>query len=156
MDRCKLEYLIKPLSIDNKKKMVRLMDPYGDYKFNSDISKFLVNTKTEDKDILMYVGPYHLLYIVSCEHDNEAEYRDLKDKEYQEIIEEYQNIYKAINEFCKVNKIMPFFKDPMDVEECEKTRLDLVDIIPESIINKFYGVESIRDFVSPEYIEEIN
>ena len=51
---------------------------------------------------------------------------------------------------------MPFFKDPMDVEECEKTRLDLVDIIPESIINKFYGVESIRDFVSPEYIEEIN
>ena len=75
------------------------------------------------------------------------------EKEVKEIKEQFINQYKLINELCIQNNTYPFFKDPTNIAECEKTRLDLVRIIPEEIINKFYGVESLGDFEPPKYEE---
>ena len=58
------------------------------------------------------------------------------EKSNKEIKEQFINQYKLINELCKNNNTYPFFKDPTNIAECEKTRLDLVRIIPEEIINK--------------------
>ena len=59
--------------------------------------------------------------------------------------------YELINELCIKNNAYPFFKDPTNVSECEKTRLDIVKIIPEEIINDFFGVESIIEYEPPKY-----
>ena len=53
------------------------------------------------------------------------------------MIEEAISKYRKINELCIKNNIYPFFKDPTNICESEKTRLDLVEIMPEEIINKF-------------------
>ena len=50
-----------------------------------------------------------------------------------------------------INKVYPFFKDPNNIPESEATRLDIVKIVPEEILNKFFGVESIRDYEPPIY-----
>ena len=48
MDRCKLEYMIKRFDFKEKKKVIKEMDPYGDYMFKKDISRYLVNPDTTD------------------------------------------------------------------------------------------------------------
>ena len=134
MDRCKLEYMIKNMDFKEKKEIIKLMDPYGDYEFKKDISKFLLNPYTPDEEVL----------------DNLPILKYLPDERIP-FINKYIELYKEINEFCIKNNTYPFFKDPTDVSECEKTRLDIVKIIPEEIINKFFGVESIRDYVPHIY-----
>ena len=53
MDRCKLEYMFKRFDFTEKKKMIVLIDPYGDYEFKKDISRFLLNPNTTDENILI-------------------------------------------------------------------------------------------------------
>ena len=155
MDRCKLEYMIKNFDFNEKKKIIKEMDPYGDYLFCKDICKFLINPDTEDVDILFFIGPCHMLYynVCSCESDPDIIelYRQDKEKELQEIKEKYINQYKLINDLCVKNNTYPFFKDPTDIKECEKTRVDIVKIIPENILNEFFGVDSLRDYEPPIY-----
>lgn len=155
MDRCKLEYMIKPLELKDKKKMIQLVDPFHDYMFNKDISRFLLNPDTDDAEILFFLGPCHMLYYTAYDNDEEFEllelYRMDKEKELIEIKEKYITQYKLINELCIENNIFPFFKDPTNLKECEKTRLDLIKIIPEEILNKFFGVNGIRDYEPPKY-----
>ena len=134
MDRCKLEYMIKRFDFKEKKKIIQLMDPYGDYAFKKDISRFLLNPETTDFEILSQL-PFIMYF----------------PEEKEPFINEYIKLYKSINEFCIKNNTYPFFKDPTNVSECEKTRLDIVKIIPEEIINKFFGVECIRDYEPPLY-----
>ena len=148
MDRCKLEYMIKRFDFNEKKRIIMEMDPYGDYKFKKDISRYLLNPDTKDEDVLMYIGPYTTMYFVSNKDD---EFKELMEKELEEIKEEYINQYKLINELCIKNNTYPFFEDPTDIKECEKTRLDIVRIIPEKIINKFFKVDSLRDYEPPMY-----
>ena len=148
MDRCKLEYMIKRFDFNEKKRMIIEIDPYGDYKFKKDISRYLLNPDTKDEDVLMYIGPYTTMYFVSNKDD---EFKELMEKELEEIKEEYINQYKLINELCIKNNTYPFFEDPTDIKECEKTRLDIVRIIPEKIINKFFKVDSLRDYEPPMY-----
>lgn len=148
MDRCKLEYMIKRFDFNEKKRIIMEMDPYGDYKFKKDISRYLLNPDTKDEDVLMYIGPYTTMYFVS---NKDEEFKELMEQELEEIKEEYINQYKLINELCIKNNTYPFFEDPTDIKECEKTRLDIVRIIPEKIINKFFKVDSLRDYEPPMY-----
>lgn len=73
------------------------------------------------------------------------------EKEVQELKEKAVAQYKLINEICIENNAVPFFKDPTNISECEKNRLDIVKILPEGIINKFFGVDSIGDYEPPKY-----
>lgn len=73
MDRCKLEYMYKNLEFEEKKKLVRLMDPNADYEFRKYMSRFLVNPETDDIDILFLIGPYHTLYYTIYEVEGETE-----------------------------------------------------------------------------------
>ena len=148
MDRCKLEYMIKRFDFNEKKRIIMEMDPYGDYKFKKDISRYLLDPDTKDEDVLMYIGPYTTMYFVS---NKDEEFKELMEQELEEIKEEYINQYKLINELCIKNNTYPFFEDPSDIKECEKTRLDIVRIIPEKIINKFFKVDSLRDYEPPMY-----
>ena len=134
MDRCKLEYMIKKFDFKEKKKIIQLMDPYGDYAFKKDISRFLLDPETTDEEILNQLPI--IMYFP---------------EEKEPFINEYIELYKSINEFCIKNNAYPFFKDPTNVSECEKTRLDIVKIIPEELINDFFGVNSIRDYEPPIY-----
>lgn len=134
MDRCKLEYMYKRLEFKEKKKMIELIDPYGDYEFKNDISKFLLNPNTTDEEILINLPI--LQYFP---------------EEKEPFINHYIDLYKSINELCIQNNTYPFFKDPSNVSECEKTRLDIVKIIPEEILNKHFGVESILWYEPPFY-----
>ena len=153
MDRCKLEYMIKAFDFKEKKRIIQEMDPYGDYFFKKDLSRFLVDPNTTDVEILKYVGPYSLLYYVVLDAgiEDAALYRGNMEKEVEEVIASAIAQYKLINQICIENNAIPFFKDPTNVSECEKTRLDIVKIIPEEILNVFFGVESIRDYDPPKY-----
>ena len=71
--------------------------------------------------------------------------------EKEPFINEYIELYKSINEFCIKNNTYPFFKDPTNVSECEKTRLDIVKIVPEEYLNKFFGVDSLCEYEPPIY-----
>ena len=151
MDRCKLEYMIKRFDFNEKKRIIKEVDPYGDYKFKKDISRYLVNPDTDDEEILMYIGPYSMLYFVS---NKDEEYKKLMEQEVNEIKEEYINQYRLINELCIKNNTHPFFDDPNNIKECEKTRLDIVRIIPERLINEYFNVDSLRDYEPPLYKKE--
>lgn len=52
------------------------------------------------------------------------------------------------------NNNFPFFKDPTNVSECEKIRLDIVKIIPEEYINKFFGVSGLYEYEPPRYNDD--
>ena len=134
MDRCKLEYMIKRFDFQEKKKIIKLIDPYGDYEFKKDISRFLLDPNTTDDNILSQLPI--LKYFPETK---------------ESFINEYIDLYKLINDLCIKNKAYPFFEDPTNVAECEKTRLDIVRIIPEEMLNEFFGVESIRDYEPPIY-----
>lgn len=132
MYRCKLEYMIKYIELKESKNIVHEMDPYGNYFFQKHRSKFFLNPDAEN--LFEYFPEFEFV-------------SEMK----EELIEEAISKYKKINELCIKNNIFPFFKDPTNVSECEKTRLDLVEIIPEEIINKFFGVDSIRDYTPHRY-----
>lgn len=154
MDRCKLEYMIKRFDFKEKKKMITEIDPYGDYDFKTDISTFLSNIDTTDIEILQKAGPSSMVYYISY-YDMDTEIamqsKAEMEKEVKELKEKFINKFKSLNELCIKNNTFPFFKDPYDLKECEKTRLDIVKIIPEEIINKFFGVECLRDYEPPIY-----
>ena len=137
MDRCKLEYMIKNFDFQEKKKIIVLMDPYGDYEFKKDISKFLLDPDTTDLEIL----------------DQLPILRDFPDEKVL-FLNKYIGLYQRINELCIENNTYPFFKDPFNVGECEKTRLDIVKIIPEEYINKFFGVENLGEYKPPKYNDD--
>lgn len=156
MDRCKLEYMIKRLDFKDKKELIRKIDYEGDYEFNRDISKFLLNPDTKDPEILTYVGPYCNLYYHSYmfyKRVNE-EYKEDMEKELEEVKEKFRNIFKAINDLCIKNNTYPLFEDPNDLRKCEETRLDLIEPVPEEILNKFFGVDSLRTYEPPLYIKK--
>ena len=137
MDRCKLEYMIKNFDFKEKKKMIVLMDPYGDYEFKKDISNFLLDPNTTD---------YYIL--------NNLPILNYFPEEKEPFLNKYIDLYKTINELCIKNNTYPFFKDPTNVSECEKTRLDIVKIIPEKYINEYFGVGSLGEYDPPRYNDD--
>ena len=58
MNRSKLEYLMKELSVQEKNNIIVEIDPEGDYEFGSLTSKFLKNPTSKDPFILLAV-PYY-------------------------------------------------------------------------------------------------
>lgn len=137
MDRCKLEYMIKNFDFKEKKKIIVLMDPYGDYEFKKDISNFLLDPDTTDFYIL-----------------NNLPILQYFPEEKEPFLNKYINLYKEINELCIKNNTYPFFKDPTNVSECEKIRLDIVKIIPEKYINEYFGVGSLGEYDPPRYNDD--
>ena len=157
MDRCKLEYMIKRFDFKEKKKIIQEMDPYNDYFFNKDLSNYLIDPDTLDMEILKYVGPCSMLYYVAFLNEDYEEaslYKIDMEKELEEVKEKAIAQYRLINELCIKNNTALFFKNPTNISECEKTRIDMVKIIPEEILNKFFGVESIRDYDPPKYSDD--
>ncbi len=134
MNRCKLEYMIKNFDVKEKREIITLIDPYGDYEFKKHISRFLLEPNTTDLKIL------NALPVLKYYPD-----------EKEPFIKKFIELYKKINELCIKNNAYPFFKDVTDVSQCEKTRLDIVKIQPEEFINKFFGVDSIDDYEPPIY-----
>lgn len=110
------------LILKKKNKMIELIDPRGVYEFR------------EDSNIL-YSFPQFKYF---------PDEKDL-------LINKFIRLYKQINELCRINNINPFFNDPTNVSECEKTRLDLIRVLPEEYINDFFGVGSFRDYKPPKY-----
>lgn len=55
--------------------------------------------------------------------------------------ENYESIFREINQICIDNETFPLFKDPSNIEECFKIRNDLV--MPREIkeLNDFFGVD---------------
>ena len=137
MDRCKLEYMIKNADFKAQKNIIYEIDPYGDYFFTKRHSEFFLDPN--DPDVLVFYPEFEFL----------PEIRD-------ELINKAIEKYTRINELCMKNKTYPFFKDPTNICECERIRLDIVKIIPEEIINKFFGVESLRDYEPPIYEDNNN
>lgn len=134
MYRCKLEYMLKNVDIKEKNKMIELIDPRGVYEFREDISSLLLDPDTKDSNIL-YSFPQFKYF---------PDEKDL-------LINKFIRLYKQINELCRINNINPFFNDPTNVSECEKTRLALIRVLPEEYINDFFGVGSFRDYKPPKY-----
>lgn len=139
MDRCKLEYMIKNFDFKEKKKMIVLIDPYGDYEFKKDISSFLIDPNTTDFYIL-----------------NNLPILKYFPEEKEPFLNKYIDLYKEINELCIKNNTYPFFKDPTNVSVCEKTRLDIVKIIPENFINEYFGVGSLGEYDPPKYNDDFS
>lgn len=129
--------MIKRFDFKEKKRMIVLMDPYGDYEFKKDISRFLLDPDTTDLEILINLP---LLQYFP--------------EEKEPFLNKYIDLYKSINELCIKNNTYPFFKDPTNVSECEKTRLDIVKIIPEQYINEYFGVGSLGEYEPPLYKDE--
>lgn len=135
MDRCKLEYMLKNFDIKEKRKMIELIDPNGVYAFSKHISNLLLDPNTTDLTIL----------------NDFPQFKYFPDEKIV-LINRFIGLYMKINEVCKMNNIYPFFKDPTNVSECEKTRLDLIRILPEEYINDLFGVESFRDYKPSKYV----
>lgn len=133
MDRCKLEYMIKNCTFEQKKHIIREVDPYGNYMFGSLICQFLKDPDNVDEDVL---------FIVSVGGDEQ-----ILNEEKQRYIDQY----KKINDLCIEYNMYPFFKDPTNIKESEATRQDIIKIIPEEMLNDFFGVNSIRDYEPPLY-----
>ena len=149
--------MIKRFDFKEQKRVIKEMDPYGDYFFKKDLSNYLVNPDTNDIEILQYVGPCSMIYYVALSYEDSemvSLYQSEMETEVQEVKEKAIAQYKLINDLCIANNTQPFFKDPTNISECEKTRLDIVRIIPEEYINKFFGVESLGDYEPPKYNEE--
>ena len=154
MDRCKLEYMYKRFEFQEKKRMIREIDPYGDYFFKKDLSRYFVDPDTTDIEILQYVGPYSSMYYIALSYEDselDSLYRSNMENEVLEVKEKAIAQYKLINELCIKNNTPPFFKDPTNISECEKTRLDIVKIVPEKILNEFFGVDGLGDYEPPKY-----
>ena len=137
MDRCKLEYMIKRFEFKEKKRVIQEIDPYGDYEFKKDISSFLLDPNTTDFYIL-----------------NNLPILKYFPEEKEPFLNKYIDLYKEINELCIKNNTYPFFKDPTNVSECEKIRLDIVKIIPENFINEYFGVGSLGEYDPPRYNDD--
>lgn len=134
MNRNKLEYLIINFDIKEKKEMIWLIDPNGDYEFKKHISKFLLEPDTTDLNILNQLPV--LKY-----------YPDEKER----FLKKFINLYEQINALCIKNNICPFFKDTSNVSECEKRRLDIVKLVPEESLNEFFNIDSFWNYKPSKY-----
>ena len=132
MDRCKLEYMIRGVDLKEYKQIVYEIDPKGDYFLYERYSQFFLNPN--DPNLDEYFPEF--MYLPEMK---------------EELIEKGISQYKKINELCIKNNICPIFKDPTNVMECEKTRLDILKLMPEEKINDFFGVSGIRDYKPPKY-----
>ena len=133
MDRCKLEYMYKNMSIEKRKELIQEIDPKGEYMFNHLICKFLKEPNTNNLDILKYIPGYK------------------KMGKIDEVKKKYIKQYEIINQLCIENNTFPFFKDPSNIKESEETRLDLITLFPESKLNQFFGVKDFYDYRPPIY-----
>ncbi len=130
-----MEYRIKRFDIKEQRKLLAEIDLYGRRFFTPECSRFLLNPSDE------------LLF----EYFPEFEFfPEMQEERIQVAISKY----KAINELCIRNNTCPLFDDPEAVAECEKTRLELVRIVPEEILNAYFGVTSIREYEPPIYRAE--
>lgn len=133
MDRSKLEYMVKNLSMKQKGDIYVQIDPDGEYEFDFLTQEFLKNPDTKDPFVIIAVPNYM---------DPEAvEAYKLK----------YIQQFEKINDMCKENKIYPFFQDPTNLVESEATRKDICKKVHESILNKYFKCNSFYDYNPPVY-----
>ena len=139
MNRSKLEYLLKDLSLHHENEIVHEMDPEGKYLiFDYFACKFLADPDTTDPEILMYVPGSR----------NPAKLEAFKNQ--------FRAQYRKINDLCAGYGVKPFFPNPDDIKESEAIRRDLVAQVPESYLNKFFGVNSFYDYKPKPYIPWLN
>lgn len=137
MERCKLEYMYKNMTIEKRKEIIQEIDPKGEYMFNHLICKFLKNPDTSNPNILKYIPGWKKLGKI------------------EEVKQQYINQYKKINKLCIENKTYPFFKDPNNIKESEETRIDLIKLLPESTLNSFFGVDNFDDYKPQTYKKDL-
>ena len=133
MNRSKLEYFSRSLSIDKERQLRQAVDPDGNYMFGKIACDFLKDPDTKDKRIINRIPG----------HTNPQLIEDYKNR--------YRSQYERINNLCKENKIYPFFEDPRDIKKSEATRQDIIQQVPEAVLNKFFNVNSFYEYVPPVY-----
>ena len=133
MNTSKLEYLIKNLPMQQKGNILVAMDPNGEYEFDFMTQDFLKSPDTDDPFVLIAVPNYMDPACIAA------------------YIEKYVQIFKNINAMCLEYKIRPFFDNPEDVKASELTREDLCKQEHDSVIARFFGVQSYYDYTPIPY-----
>jgi len=132
MDRRKLEYLLKRVNINDLKEIYWIIDTEGINGFSKKVCNCL---KTGDT-----------MYGVLSPREREE--LDI------EFMVKYMIKFDEINEICIKNKTHPLFKDPKNLIECEITREDLIKLVPEEELNKFFKVSDFKEYIPPVYDPE--
>ena len=139
MIRCKLEYLIKSIEIQSRKRLIFLFDKDSQFEFHRVRTKSLEEFKNSKYDL---TDEYQRI-MYEVEKDNDESLR-----------KEYENIFKEINEICIDNNIYPIFNDPSNTEECLKLREDLLKEYNEEDIKKFFDGKTLRDY-EPRLLRDV-
>lgn len=126
MKRCKLEYMIKNMDIDSKKRLVWKIDLEGCRDFDFLISQTLLNIDMSDI-IIKNIEDFKKNYIVK---------------------------FLEMNQICIENDVNPLFSDPYNLIECEKRRLDLIEEQDEEYLNEYFKVDSFDNY-NPKKLTKI-
>ena len=136
----KLGYLTSGMNIIPRKRLIYLIDPDGENDFNSVILNSFINFKLEEPaELEGYKGRS---YKNSLERHNRER-------------ENYIQIFREINQICVDNETYPLFKDPTNIEECFKTRLDLLLSREIRELNEIFGVDVYKQYPK-KYIKPIS
>ena len=136
----KLGYLTSGMNIIPRKRLIYLIDPDGENDFNSVIINSFNNFKLEEP--------------VETDNYKARSYKNSLER-YNLARKNYENIFCEINQICVDNETFPLFKDPTNIEECFKTRLDL--LLPRDIreLNEIFSVDVYKQ--SPKkYIKPVS
>ena len=134
MIRCKLEYLIKNIEIQSRKRLIFLFDKDSQFEFHRVRTRSIEEFKNSQYDL---TDEYQRI-MYEVEKDNDESLR-----------KEYENIFKEINEICIDNNTYPIFNDPSNTEECLKLREDLLKEYNEEDIKKFFDGKTLRNYEPP-------
>lgn len=131
----KLDYLLKNMEVGAYKTFCDMIDIKGYRDFNPDAYKILNNPDTTDKNVLLIV-PGYIIYGKECVY---------------KFVDKYKEKFREMNEFLIKNGVMPIFENPDDVGQCAITRENLVELLPESYTNKYFGVENFSEYNPKPY-----
>ena len=134
MIRCKLEYLIKNIEIQSRKRLIFLFDKDSQFEFHRVRTRSIEEFKNSQYDL--------------TDECQRIMYEVEKDKD-ESLRKEYENIFKEINEICIDNNTYPIFNDPTNTEECLKLREDLLKEYNEEDIKKFFDGKTLRNYEPP-------
>ena len=141
---CKLEYLIKNIDIIPKKRLIFLIDKDNWDQFH----KSSIEKLEEFKKLQPVYGDSkdYKVWSYKCAKRRDAQLR-----------KEFEEIFTEINQICMDNHTYPIFEDPSNIEECLKTRKDLLYVYDDDKeLNEFFGVKSFFDYEPPRYKKTIS
>lgn len=136
MDRCKLEYMIRNFSAEDRSEIIFRMTDTRDW-FNTFVRDFLLEPDMNDIIKLSLAGIH-------------------KPEQIETWKEIFASRFKYLNELCLRNKTMPFFDNPDDLRESELMREELLKRVSERYLNAWFGCDSYYSYKPPIYEPDDN